>query len=107
LFSLSLSDENERREGEGKRQTEEKRTGYGLAWATKVQLLVCFLKAKTAFYSSPKAVKSCKNSAFWPIYCIFITYEKFTAFLFAFEKQKFSFVCAVPRPTQNRIYFIL
>ena len=30
----------------------------------------CFLKAKTAFFSSPKAVKSCKNPAFLPIYCI-------------------------------------
>jgi hypothetical protein len=42
-----------------------------LAWALKAAAFAfCFLKAKTAFFSSPKAVKSCENPAFWPIYCI-------------------------------------
>ena len=42
-----------------------------LAWALKAAAFAfCFLKAKTAFFSSPKAVKSCKNPAFLPIYCI-------------------------------------
>jgi hypothetical protein len=42
-----------------------------LAWALKAAAFAfCFLKAKTAFFSSPKAVKSCKNPALLPIYRI-------------------------------------
>ena len=60
-----------------------------LAWAgqQKLQLLLfafCFLKAKTAFSFLPKAVKI-------QLFCLFIaflTYEKFTAFLFAFKNQE-------------------
>lgn len=57
----------------------------------------------TGFPYSRPLVKSCKNPTFWPIYCILnlhvlhLLYKKFTAFLFAFEKQKFSFYAGQSR----------
>ena len=50
----------------------------------------CYLKAKTAFSFIPKAVKVVKIQLLGQ-FIAFLTYEKFTAFLFAFEKQKISF----------------
>jgi len=34
-----------------------------------IQLLFLLFESKNSFLFLPKAVKSCKNSTFWPIYC--------------------------------------
>jgi hypothetical protein len=72
-----------------------------LAWALKAAAFAfCFLKAKTAFFSSPKAVKSCKNPDFWPIYCIF-NLLKIYSFFVCFLKAKDQLL--VPRPNFIRM----